>query len=159
VYVDNDPVVLAHGRQILEGDTVGTITLGDARDPDGILADPLVARSIDLGRPVAVMLLAVLHFVTDEDEAYGSVAKLMEAVPPGSFLVLSHTEARPEFAATTSLYVSQAAPFMARDHAQISRFFDGLDLLEPGVVAVNHWRNDDPDEGVPLLGGVARKTA
>jgi hypothetical protein len=161
VYVDNDPTVLAQGGRMLVTDDNTKIIRGDIRDPAAILADPTLASTLAMDRPVAVLLLALLQFVPDENEAYGSVAHLVDAMAPGSFLVVSHIEERPEFKETAPLYSSQAAPFQLRTSREILRFFDGLEMLPPGLVPVDRWRPEANDGsaggGVPLLGGVAYK--
>lgn len=161
VYVDNDPLVVARSRELLAGNAVTEAVQGDLRDPGAILRDPVVARTLDFDRPVAVLLLAILHFFTDEEAAYRAVAQLTEPLAPGGFLVVSHIEGVPSLVDTTSLYESQAAPFAMRDAEHIGRFFAGFDLVEPGLVPVNLWRPEPaegPGESVPLLGGVALKT-
>jgi hypothetical protein len=144
VYVDYDPVVLAHARALLAGNKEGRIDYLDAdlRETDAILEQ--AARTLDFSRPVAIMLIAILHAIGDQDDPHGIVAKLMDAVPSGSYLVLSHvaSDIDPEQIAEATARLNQQSHqhFTLRDRAQVLRFFDGLELLEPGVVRVEEWR-------------------
>jgi SAM-dependent methyltransferase len=164
VYVDNDPIVLAHARALLTGVAGTTAYLdADVRDPATILAG--AAATLDFGQPVAVMLIAIMHCVPDEDDPYGIVRTLLDAVPPGSYLVLSQPakDMIPEKSAEAEASLSQAMrqKVQFRTHAEVSRFFDGLELLEPGVAHLPEWRPDepvDPDGPVTAMwGGVGRK--
>jgi S-adenosyl methyltransferase len=145
VYVDNDPIVLRHAQALLTSTPEGACDYiqADLRDPETILAE--AARTLDFGRPVALMLLAVLQFVLDEQDPYGLVAKLMAALPAGSYLVISQPtdDFNPNKGQSMKVYnersVEQA---VVRDMAETARFFDGLDLIEPGVVPVAKWRPD-----------------
>ena len=165
VYVDNDPIVLLHARSLLSSDPAGETAYVDAdlRDLGAILAR--ATEVLDFGRPVAVMLLGVLHCIPDEDEPATLVARLMEAVPPGSYLAISHPAsdvAAEQMATSMRAYNDQApVPLTARSHAEVSRFFDGLDLLDPGVVQLHRWRAGTGAPGtardLPNYGGLARK--
>jgi hypothetical protein len=143
VYVDDDPMVLTHARALLVGTTAPTAYVdADLRDTGKVLAE--AARLLDFSQPVAVMLIGVLHLIPDEDDPRAIVARLMEAVPSGSWLALSHP-ARDVHSHQVSEAVSrfnQLGPASAtlRTRAEISRFFDGLELLEPGVVQIHRWR-------------------
>jgi hypothetical protein len=155
VYADNDPMVLAYSRTLLKGTPQGRTAYvhADVRDTDKVLDGS--ARTLDLAQPVAVLLLAVLHFLADEDDPYGTVARLMNAVPPGSFLAVSHAPSdmareMTEVSARLSRLVAQQGT--VRSHAEVARFFDGLELVPPGVVPIGDWR---PDPGVEA----ARPTA
>ncbi len=165
VYVDNDPIVLAHARALLTSATGITAYLdADVRDPAAILRG--AAGTLDFSQPVAVMLIAIMHCVPDEDDPYGIVRTLMEAMPTGSYLVLSQPakDMVPENSAQAEAALSQAMrqKVQFRTHAEVSRFFDGLELLPPGVVHLPDWRPDtpvDPDGPVTAMwGGVARKS-
>jgi S-adenosyl methyltransferase len=165
VYVDNDPIVLTHARALLTSVTGTTAYLdADVRDPAAILAG--AAATLDFGQPVAVMLVAIMHCIPDEDDPYGIVRTLMDAVPRGSYLVLSHParDQDPEHAARAEAALTQSMrqKVTYRTHDQVARFFDGLELLEPGVVALPEWRPDEPvDRDGPLTGmwgGVGRKS-
>jgi len=164
VYVDNDPIVLAHARALLTSVTGTTAYLdADVRDPATILAG--AAATLDFGRPIAVMLIAIMHCVPDENDPYGIVRTLLDAVPPGSYLVLSQPakDMIPEKSAQAEAALTEAMrqKVQYRTHAEVSRFFDGLKLVEPGVVHLPEWRPDepvDPDGPVTgMWGGMGRK--
>jgi hypothetical protein len=164
VYVDNDPVVLAHARALLTSDPHGTTDYIDAdlRDTQQIL--DRAARTLDFSRPVAVTLLAILHLIPDEADPHGIVATLMAAVPPGSYLVLSHpagdirAAAVAEMARRVNARLGPTRGTM-RDQAEVTRFFDGLELLEPGVVQPQWWRPAGPisEAEIAVWCGMARK--
>ena len=165
VYVDNDPMVLVHARALLTSTPEGATDYidADARDPDKILA--AAAQTLDFDRPVAVMMLGILNFIVDDDEAYAVVKRLLDALSPGSYLVISHPtkEVKPEAVeeAMRMWNESGAAPITARTREELESFFDGLELLEPGVVSCSQWR-PDPSEGdlpdkVSEFAGVGRK--
>ena len=164
VYVDYDPVVLAHARVLLAGSDEGLVDYLDAdlRDTDTILEQ--ASRTLDFSRPVAVMLIAVLHAIGDDDDPYQIVAKLMDAMPPGSYLALSHvaSDIDPEQIARATARLNQLSRqhFTLRDHAQVLRFLDGLELLEPGVVRVEEWRALEPESRYrsAMWGGMGRKS-
>jgi hypothetical protein len=153
VYVDNDPVVTAHAGMLLGEETagVGYIT-GDLREPDAILGDPVVREMVDFDRPVAVLLTGVLHFVTDDEDPYDKVARLTSALPVGGHLLLSHAtqdilpEATREAARS---FDRSATPMTDRTYDETMRFFDGLELVEPGLVEVVDWRPDGESTVVP----------
>jgi trans-aconitate methyltransferase len=165
VYVDNDPIVLLHARSLLASRPEGQTAYVDAdlRDLGTILAR--ATETLDLGHPVAVMLLGVLHCVPDEDEPVTLVARLMEAMAPGSYLAISHPAsdvATEQMATSMRAYNDQApVPLTARSHAEVSRFFAGLDLVEPGVVQLHRWRAGTGAPGtardLPNYGALARK--
>jgi hypothetical protein len=143
VYVDNDPMVLAHARALLVGVTAPTAYVdADLRDTGMVLAE--AARLLDFTKPVAVMLISVLHLIPDEDDPHAIVTRLMEAVPSGSWLALSHParDVHPPQVTEAANRFNQLAPAKAtlRTRAEILRFFDGLELLEPGLVQVHRWR-------------------
>ena len=161
VYVDSDPVVVLHAQAILEDRAKGVAAVrGDLRDPAGITANPAVRELIDFSQPVAVLLFAVLHFVPDADDPRALLARFRDVMAPGSALALSHItdENFDEEAARAGreVYQSASAPIVPRSRAQIEGFFDGLDLLPPGVGGISHW--PEPGPGGPALhfyGGVA----
>jgi trans-aconitate methyltransferase len=166
VYVDNDPIVLAHARALLTSTRQGATDYIDAdlRDTGKILAD--AAATLDFSKPVAVMLVAVLHCVPEDDEPYQVVGRLMDAVPPGSFLTLAHVasditaDAMADMAGRLNRLMKQKVTY--RDHAEVGRFFDGLEMVEPGLVPVSQWRPESETEAASpakLWGGVARKVA
>lgn len=165
VYADNDPIVLTHARALLTG-AGGTTSYVDADIRDtGKILDQADAQ-LDFGQPVAVILLGILQLITDADDPYAIVGTLTGAVCPGSYLVISHptgdidSDAMNEMARRLNER-SAPARMTLRTHGQIARFFDGLDLVEPGLVPVNRWRPAlEPDEGsrdVPNYCGAARK--
>jgi hypothetical protein len=165
VYVDNDPLVLTHARALLTSAPEGrTDHLDeDLRNVDAILER--AARTLDLSEPVGLMLLGVVIFIGDDVEAYDIVRRLLEGLPSGSHLVLSHTitsPAMPDVDAAVSYWNQHGTPWITqRTPEAIARFFDGLDLLEPGVVSCSRWRpeatdGDEPAE-VAMFGGVGRK--
>jgi hypothetical protein len=163
VYVDNDPVVLNHAKALLTSTPEGACAYLDAdlRDPGSILAE--AADTLDFSQPVAVMLIAILHWLPDEADPARIVTELVDAVPAGSYLALSHMakDVNARVRADTGARVSQfMKPPTFRDREVISRYFDGLDLVDPGVVLVSEWRPDsDLEASSPayLWGGVASK--
>jgi len=162
VYVDYDPVVLAHARALLTSREAGATEYIDAdlRDTDTILEQ--ASQTLDFSQPVAIMLIAIMHAIGDVDP-YQIVAKLMDAVPPGSHLVLSHvaSDIDPEQIAEATARLNQLSRqhFTLRDHAQVLRFFKGLELLEPGVVRVEKWRASELETQYQsaMWGGMGRK--
>ncbi|WP_019634279.1 SAM-dependent methyltransferase [Actinomadura atramentaria] len=151
VYVDNDPVVVTHGRALLAGRPGVTVVEGDVRDPAALLADPGLRAVVDFAEPVAVLLLAVLHFVPDESDPEGVVAALRAPLCPGSALVLSHVTnegSRPEaVSATNSVYDNASARITLRSRERVAGLFAGLTLEEPGLVYAPEWR---PERRSPL---------
>jgi trans-aconitate methyltransferase len=165
VYVDNDPIVLSHARALMASGPLGACDYidADASDPQKILA--AAARTLDFTRPVAVMLIAVLHLIGDDDDPGGIVATLMDAVPPGSYLALSHVasdiepEKMAEMGKRLNRLLSQKGTY--RSHAEVAGLFEGLELVEPGVVPIPQWRPGTEMEGkapAAMWGGVARKS-
>jgi SAM-dependent methyltransferase len=150
VYVDNDEVVVAHSKLILNGDQDATVIRGDVRDPAGILADPETLRLIDFSEPVGVLLVAVLHFVADSEYPERIMATLREALAPGSHLVICHAcrDAKPDVAgAAETVYSSRVSAQLAvRTRAEIGRLFDGFPLVDPGLAWLPLWRPDSPDD-------------
>ncbi|MFF4042960.1 SAM-dependent methyltransferase [Streptomyces sp. NPDC001816] len=161
VYVDNDPIVLAHANALLRGTAEGVTEYvqADARDPRAILEQ--AGRVLDFDRPVALSLIALLHFVADEDGAHELVATLVDALAPGSCLVLSMMTAdfEPENVRKgIAAYAAGGVTLVARSQAEVGTFFKGLDLLEPGIVSVADWRPEsEPDGPISLYGAVALK--
>jgi hypothetical protein len=164
VYVDNDPSVLAHAQALTAGDRTAVIH-ADLRDPGTILAHPDSKRLIDLTQPLAILFVAVLHFVPDPD-AQQAVAAFTGVAAPGSYLVLSHACSEPNPAAAAAgaeRYEAGAYTAVPRPRTGILGFLAGFGLVDPGLVPAHRWRpspDDPPDPGKDwLLGGVARKTA
>jgi SAM-dependent methyltransferase len=151
VYVDNDPLVLKHASTLLASTSEGATAYihGDLLEPESILLR--AAATLDFNEPVAIMLIAVLHLVRDEDDPYGIVGELLDAVPPGSHLVISHmandikAEEMAELRKVPErLQQSVQYRFVMRSRDEVTRFLDGLDVVEPGVVRVDQWRADAP---------------
>jgi S-adenosyl methyltransferase len=165
VYVDNDPLVLAHARALLTSTPEGTTDYihADMHDPGNILAG--AGRTLDFGQPVAITMLGVLWHVMDNDEAYAIVGHLMEVMPSGSYLALNHPtlEVTGEKMATAIQYWNQYGkpPGTHRTPDELARFFDGMELIEPGVVSITRWRPEATASGEPeeidQFGGVGRK--
>jgi len=166
-YVDNDPIVLAHVRALLNSSPQGRVVYiqADMRDDEAVLSAPDLTGTVDFSRPVALLILSTLHFITDQDEARVLLGRYVSRLAPGSFLALSvaTTDNAAPAAASQALAVFRAhgLPVLKRTHAEVTTLFDGLKLIEPGVVRVNRWRPDasaDPQaSGVGIYGGVARK--
>jgi hypothetical protein len=165
VYVDNDPLVLSHARALLTSSPEGVTAYleADLRDTDRILE--LAAEVLDFTRPVAIMLLAILHYIPDLDEAQRIVARLVSAVPSGSYLVISHAASDIDPAEMAEMIRRMNEHLAEGNHVGrprevVAKFFDGLDLMEPGVVKVTEWRPASPVEAAgptSLWGGVGRK--
>ncbi|MFG2522367.1 SAM-dependent methyltransferase [Streptomyces sp. NPDC048527] len=161
-YVDNDPIVSAHAGTLLSGSHATGVVLADLRDPRSVVDHPGVRQVIDFDKPVALLLVAVLHFLTDADEPERIVATLRDALAPGSFLVLSH--ATGDFAdrsAAQAVYTKATATLNLRSRAAVERFFTGFELVEPGLTQAPFWRPDIPppagSEEIGFYGGVACK--
>ena len=167
VYVDNDPIVHVHANALLTGTGTTGIVLADLRDPAAILVSPQLREVIDFTRPVALLLVAILHFIKDEEDPAGIVATLRDTLPPGSYLVLTHgtQDFHPPGGADTAAagYKSATAPLVLRTHEQVSAFFNGFDLLEPGLVQAPLWHPDGRRprprdlEKIGIYAGVGRK--
>ena len=171
VYVDNDAMVVTHSRALLAGDNTAAIE-ADLRDPDSVMRHPEVRELIDFDQPIALLLMAILHFVPDDEDPYGIVARFRDALSTGSYLALSHgtrdIPARPDMSPEAMaemgtkverLYQLTTASLVTRTHAQVERFLDGFDLLDPGLVEIQLWRPDEADALLPggFYGGVGRK--
>jgi hypothetical protein len=161
VYVDNDPMVMVHARALLTSTPEGRTAYleDDLRDPDAILSRPELHNTIDLAEPVGLMLVAVLHFIRGEGAANPIVKRLLSALAPGSYLVASHITtdfAPPEEAAKYhQLQASGRLDVWARCLAEYASFFDGLELVPPGIVACSEWRADDEPGERPSAAEVA----
>ncbi|MGH3904340.1 MAG: SAM-dependent methyltransferase [Pseudonocardiaceae bacterium] len=166
VYVDNDPLVLVHARALLTSSPGGVTDYVDAdlRDPDTIVRE--AARTLDFTQPIALMLLGIMEHIMDTDEAYAIVHRLLDALPSGSYLVLSHATAEvdPEVMLEGMRQWNESGgtpPLVARSRQELGRFFDRVELLEPGVVSCSLWRPDLSRVGTPVevdfFGGVGRK--
>lgn len=149
VYVDIDPVAVVHSRAILAGDQATVVLQGDLRDPDRIVGDPTVRSMIDFDRPVAILLVAVLHFVDDADDPKALIARLYDAVAPGSVVIISHAspDGQQELAETHQrLYARTPTPMTMRSLSQIQDLFGEFELVEPGVVPIEKWHPEPHDE-------------
>jgi hypothetical protein len=160
VYVDNDPLVLAHARALLTGDPAGVTDYVDSavEDPETILRE--AARTLDFSRPVALTMLGILGNVADYDEARDIVRRLLDAVPSGSYLMISDgTDTSPEIIEGQQKANQSGHPYNLRSPAQITGYFEGLDLVEPGVVSIPHWRPEPGPVPTAMDGycGLARK--
>ncbi|WP_432934482.1 SAM-dependent methyltransferase [Microbispora sp. CA-135349] len=143
VYVDNDPQVLAHARALLADSPQVRVVEGDLRRPKEILSHPEVRDHLDLGKPVAVLLVAIVHFLPDSDEPRRLIREIREELAPGSYLVMSHVavDDRQEQASRVErIYRGASAQFVARRSDEVTPFFEGLDLVEPGLVNLHEWR-------------------
>ncbi|MEU9332842.1 SAM-dependent methyltransferase [Streptomyces sp. NPDC048290] len=152
IYVDHDPVAVAHSQQVLAGHAEADVVAADLRKPQEILRSPQVERLLDLDRPVALMLVAILHFVEDADDPGAVVAELRDALAPGSMLVLTHASYEgipvpPERAGgVVDVYKDIRNPLIMRSRDEIARFFEGYDMVEPGLVPTASWRPDTAPE-------------
>jgi SAM-dependent methyltransferase len=149
LYVDNDPIVLAHARALMTSAADGktAFILADLREPETILTSPQLPQTLDLDEPVALMLVGILHHLHDNEDPYGLVKTLLDALPSGSYLSVTHPSA--DFNEEAMLALAATAeqsgiPYVTRSRAEIERFFSGLELVEPGVVPMLAWR-PDPD--------------
>ncbi|MGW4638464.1 SAM-dependent methyltransferase [Sphaerisporangium sp. NPDC004334] len=160
-YVDLEPIVLSHGQALLATDEQTIMVAGDLRRPEKIVGDPVLREHLDFDRPMAVLLVFVLHFIRDEEDPRGIVRALMDAVVPGSVLVLSHAEADRRLMPGTSVYDRASSPAVLRSQEEIEAFFDGLELVEPGLTRLGSWRPDSPlyrgDDDLPAFCGVAHR--
>jgi hypothetical protein len=174
VYVDIDPVAVSESQEMLEHNEFAVAIQGDAREPRSIVEHPLVRKVLDFDRPVAVLMVALLHFVADDDEAKAIVGHLMDALPSGSYLVVSHVvdETTPDYVQSEDVrrvhevYRKQTSSMLRlRTRVEVEAFFDGVELLEPGVVWLTDWRQE-PGDPIPAeddiayyvaAGGVGRK--
>ena len=163
-YVDNDPIVLTHARAQLAGDAATTAVTADIRHPDTIVGNPAITAFLDFSRPIGLILNGVVHHLNDDEDPYGVVTKLTSALAPGSYLQLTHfSTAAPAAAALERVLMQAIGSGRMRSAAEITAFFDGLELVEPGVVFLPEWRPDRPVDyplgvgGQLILGGMARK--
>ncbi len=162
VYVDNDPVVCSHGRALLADDAAQIIE-ADLRRPEEIISHPLTRKLIDFAEPVTLLVTSVLHFVPDDDDPHGAIARFGEVMAPGSCLIISHGTLEtdpddPRARLSTEVYSRASAPLVLRPVSEVRRLFGGFELVEPGLVWISQWR-PSPSEGVngvaeTLRGGV-----
>jgi SAM-dependent methyltransferase len=167
-YVDVDPVAIAHSKAILAGNDNAAIVDADVREPEKILAHATVGRLIDFSKPAGLILMVVLHFISDAEDPWRLIATLRDALAPGSYLVLGHATddgKKPNVAqATETAYNrSVATRIHLRSRAEIGRLFDGFELVDPGLVYASRWRPGPSDDAPDVLAeygtlvGVARK--
>jgi len=168
VYVDNDPIVLSQARALLTAGPSGETAYIDAdlRDVDKILSSAELRKTLDLSQPVALLLIAVMHFIPDSDHPHSLAARLLDGLPSGSYLALSHLTGDFDPAAwegVAAVYRRSGVTMQVRSLAAVEQFFDGLNLIDPGVVSLPHWRPDridveqPTDAAVSVFGGVGRK--
>jgi hypothetical protein len=162
VYVDNDPLVLAHANALLVTNGNTKVVQADIREPGVVLELAAGSGMINFSEPVALLMIAVLHFVTDDEDPWGVAREFMQAMASGSYLALSHAEKRPhaEEAAAAKLYDHASAPMMPRSRHAVERFFAGFELVAPGIVTVSEWRPflaSVSVSDVPVVGGIGRK--
>jgi hypothetical protein len=167
VYVDNDPIVLAHARALLTSGPLGACAYidADARDPDKILGHPNLRDTLDLSEPVALMFFGIMQFFPDEADPHAIVARLLDVLPSGSYLAIQHPTADfypPEVGAQTA-YRRAGIPFQYRTREQFAAFLDGLELVEPGITVMAEWHPDDESQpkrhvtDTPAYAALARK--
>jgi hypothetical protein len=171
VYVDNDAMVVTHSRALLAGDNTVAIQ-ADLREPEVIVGHPEVRELIDFNQPIALLLMAILHFIPDDEDPLGIVARFRDALPTGSYVAISHgtrdIPVRPDMSAeemaemgarVEQLYQLTTASLVTRSRAEVERFFDGFDLLDPGLTEIQAWRPDNRSSMLPggFYGGVGRK--
>jgi hypothetical protein len=153
VYIDNDPIVLAHGRALLAENSSTTVVTADLREPAQVWSLPEVNGFLDLSKPVGLILNAVIHHVLDEEDPYGIVGRYQELLAPGSYLLLTHfSNSSQEARALEEVLLRTLGRGQLRSRAEITRFFDGLDIVEPGVTYLPEWH---PDEPVPATYGIS----
>jgi hypothetical protein len=159
-YVDYDPVVVAHGRALLGSSPGVAVIEADLRRPGVIVGSQPLADLVDFSAPVAILLAAVLHFIPDNDDPYGVVDILKYVMVPGSYLVISHATqdsvSREEALGGMSVYDKASALVVPRSYGDVLKFFDRMDLVDPGLVNISEWRSSRPMRGL-IYGGVARK--
>ncbi|WP_261567498.1 SAM-dependent methyltransferase [Frankia gtarii] len=167
VYADNDPIVLAHARALLTSTPQGTTAYldVDVRNPESILAAPELRAALDLTRPVALSLIAIMHFIPDADDPLDLLHRLLRELPSGSYLTITHATADHDegMERLAAAYRAGGIPAQQRTRAEVARFFDGLELLDPGLQIVHRWRPDGEtptdltDAQVSFYGAVGRK--
>jgi S-adenosyl methyltransferase len=148
LYVDIDPVAVAHSRAMLDGNETTGVVRADLCDSAGVLGSPEVRRLIDFSQPVGLLMVGVLHFVSDGENPHGAVSTYRDAIAPGSHLVITHVarESRPELEQIREMYQRTVAQGTLRSRPEILEFFGDFPLVEPGLVYLPQWRPDAPDE-------------
>jgi archaeosine-15-forming tRNA-guanine transglycosylase len=146
VYVDNDPIVLIHGRALLAGSELTTVITADLRDPAAVLADPDLTGLIDLTQPVGLLMVGVIHHLNDDEDPNGLVSQYKDAIAPGSFVFVTHfIDGGAETAAIERVMLTDLGSGRFRSFEEVEEFLSGLDLVEPGMVYGPHWRPDPTD--------------
>ncbi|MBO0856137.1 MAG: SAM-dependent methyltransferase [Nocardia sp.] len=166
LYVDNDPLVLTFARALMAGTPEGRTAYlhADLRQPDSILAAPELTETLDLSKPIAVSVVSILHFVEDSEDPYHAIAKIMDATTSGSYLVITHASGDfgPEMEEVERVYHEAGIRGQMRNRTEVTRFFDGMDWVEPGLTTPHGWRPpieppQSMDRKVQMYAGVARK--
>ncbi|WP_231950453.1 SAM-dependent methyltransferase [Allokutzneria albata] len=164
VYVDIDPIAVGHGLRILAGNPDATSVRADLRDPARVLENREVRALLDLDQPLAVLMVAALHFVPDAENPWGVVSGYLDRLVPGSYLVLSHgtnedfsDEENSGFETVREVYQRTASPIVVRTEDEVAKFFAGLELVPPGLVRLSDWRPDSAEQWKSWRCGVARK--
>lgn len=168
VYTDKDPIVLAHARALMVSAARGRTAYvqSDLRAPEELLASQELRETLDLQRPIGLVLVAVVHFIEDDEEALGVVRRIVDVLPPGSFVaatVATDDFAPERLARVRETYHAHGETLRWRNEAQTEQFFEGLELVEPGIVQMHKWRPDDdsydsvPEEDIAMYGGIGRK--
>jgi hypothetical protein len=164
VYVDNDPMVLAHGRALLAENKFTIVVTADLMEPERLMGRPEITGFLDLSRPLGLIMNAIVHHILDEEDPYGIVARYQELMPSGSYLLLTHfSNSSPEARGLEEVLLRTLGRGQLRSREQIARFFDGLELVEPGLVHLPDWHPDEPVSrpldisGLLYLGALARK--
>jgi hypothetical protein len=166
VYVDNDPVVLAHGRALLAADDNTTVATADLHNPDDVLGHAETTKLIDFDEPVGILLIAMVHFLASSERPE-VMGRLRDALVPGSHITATHTstdgQSADAIAQIEAVYATTPTPIYLRSRAEISPFFDGLEMVEPGLVMLHEWQPDQEDPGPAptrwMYGGMGRKAS
>jgi len=164
VYVDNDPMVLAHGRALLAENKSTIVVTADLMEPEQLLARPEITGFLDLSRPLGLIMAAIVHHILDEEDPYDIVARYTRLIPSGSYLLLTHfSNSSPEARGLEEVMLRTLGRGQLRSREEIAQFFDGLELVEPGLVHLPDWHPDEPVSrpldisGLLYLGALARK--
>ena len=164
VYADVEPVAVAHSTALLADNPLADAIQADLRDPDSVLGNEEVRAVLDFDRPIGLLMVAVLHFVPDEDEPAAAIARYREVLAPGSFVAISHAswdgvsqEGRESGEQVNAIYRRTDSPLVLRTGAEVAAFFDGLEVVEPGVVPLSEWRPDSDDAYISAYAGVGKK--
>ncbi len=164
VYADVEPVAVAHSTALLADNPLASAIQADLRDPDSVLGSEEVRAVLDFDRPIGLLMVAVLHFVPDSDEPHEAIARYREVLAPGSFVAISHAswdgvsqEGRESGEQVNAIYRRTDSPLVLRTGAEVAALFDGLEVVEPGVVPLSEWRPDSDDAYISAYAGVGKK--